>query len=65
MKNKRCCSVRYILGKDVRSSGNCIIHIWISMLLAGIYGTTAGAAVLRVDYGGRAAHLNIQMEIIL
>jgi len=52
MKNKYYDSVKYILAKNVRSSGNSIIHSWISMLLADIYGTTAGAAVLRVDGGG-------------
>jgi len=46
MKNKRCCSEEYIFTKNVRSSGNGIIHRWISMLLIGICGTTAGAAVL-------------------
>ena len=51
MKNKRCCSVEYILTKNVISSGNSIIHSWISMLLTGICGTTAGAVVLRVDGG--------------
>ena len=49
MKNKRSCSVKYVLTKNVRSIGNSIIHSWISMLLAGIYAATAGAAVLRVD----------------
>ena len=49
MKNKRRCSVMYILGNNVRSSGNSIIHSWISMLLTGICGTTAGAAVLWVN----------------
>jgi hypothetical protein len=51
MKNKRRCSVNYILVKNVRSSVNSIIHRWISMLLTGICGTTAGAAVLWVDSG--------------
>ena len=49
MKNKRCDSVRYILGKNVRSSGNSIIHCWISMLLTGICAATAGAALEWVD----------------
>jgi len=49
MKNKHHCGVKYILAKNVRSNGNSIIHSWISMLLAGICGTTAGAAVLWVD----------------
>ena len=52
MKNKRCCSLKYILAKNVRSNGNSIIHSWISMLLTGSCGTMADAAVLRVD-GGR------------
>ena len=51
MKNKQCCSVNYILSKNVMSSGNSIIHRWVSMLLAGICRTTAGAAVLSVDSG--------------
>ena len=51
MKNKLCCSVKYIISKNVRSSGNSIIHSWISMLLTGICGTTAGAAVEYVDSG--------------
>ena len=42
MKNKRCCSVKYILAKNVRSSGNRIIHSWISMLLTGICSATGG-----------------------
>ena len=49
MKNKRCDSVRYILGKNVRSNGSSIIHHWISMLLTGICVATAGAAALWVD----------------
>jgi len=49
MKNKQCCSVKYIFGKNVRSSWNIIIHRWLSMLLTGICGTTAGAAALYVD----------------
>jgi len=44
MKNKRCCS-------NVKSSGNSIIHSWISMLLTGICGTRAGAAALWVNGG--------------
>ena len=52
MKNKRCGSVKYILVKNVRSNENSIIHSWISMLLTGICGTTAGVAVQRVDGGG-------------
>jgi len=52
MKNKRCCSVEYILTKNVISSGNSIIHSWISMLLTGICGTTAGTAALWVNCGG-------------
>jgi len=55
MKNKRCDSVKYILGKNVKSSGNGIIHCWISMLLTGICGTTAGAAVLWVNCGAGCA----------
>jgi len=46
MKNKRCCSEKYILTKNVRSSGNSIIHRWISMLLAGIYAGTADMTAL-------------------
>ena len=46
MKNKRCDSVKYILAKNVRSSGNSIIHNWISMLLSSICGTSAGATAL-------------------
>ena len=49
MKNKRSCSVKYILAKNARSSGNSIIHSWISMLLTGICGTTAGAAAIWVN----------------
>ena len=44
MKNKRCDSVEYIHAKNVRSSGNSIIHRWISMLLTGICKGTPGAA---------------------
>jgi len=55
MKNKRCESPKYILTKNVRSSGNCIIQRWISMLLAGIRGKTAGAAVLWVSGGAGCA----------
>ena len=51
MKNKRCDSVKYTLAKNARSNGSSIIHHWISILLTGICGTTAGAAVLRVDGG--------------
>ena len=36
MEKKWSCNVKYILTKNVRSSGNSIIHSWISMLLAGI-----------------------------
>jgi len=61
MKNKRCDSLKYILAKNARSSGNSIIHSWISMLLTGICGTTAGAAVLRVDGGGGC--VNRQMAV--
>jgi hypothetical protein len=49
MKNKQSGNVKYIPAKNARSSGNSIIHRWISMLLAGICGTTAGAAVLWAD----------------
>ena len=52
MKNKHCCSVKYILSKDVRCSGNSIIHRWMSMLLAGIYGTTADSATSSVGGTG-------------
>jgi len=55
MKNKRSCSVKYILAKNVRSSGNSIIHRWISMLLTGICRTTAGAATSSVDGGAGCA----------
>ena len=61
MKNKQFCSVKYILGKNVRSRGNSIIHHWVSMLLAAICGTTAGAAVLKVD-GGECCE-NRQMAV--
>jgi len=46
MKKKRSCSIKYILAKNVRSSGNSIIHSWISTLLAGI---CTGAAALWTD----------------
>ena len=49
MKKKRSCSVKYILAKNVGSSGNSIIHSWISTLLAGICTGTAGAAALWTD----------------
>ena len=64
MKNKRCCSIKYILGKNVRSSGNSIIHRWISMLLAGICGRTAGVVALWVDCGSGCAvkHYKDEME---
>ena len=52
MENKRSDSLKYILAKKVRNSGNSIIHSWISMLLTGICGTTACAAALKLD-GGR------------
>jgi len=55
MKKKRSCSVEYILAKNVRSNGNSIIHSWISTLLAGISGITAGAAVQWVDCGAGCA----------
>ena len=55
MKKKRSCNVKYILTKNVRSSGNGIIHSWISMLLTGICGTTAGAAAMWVDGGAGCA----------
>jgi len=55
MKNKRRCSVKYILAKNVRSSGNSIIHNWISMLLSSICGTSAGAAAMWVDGGAGCA----------
>ncbi len=62
MKNKRCCSsVNYILSKNVISSGNSIIHRWISMLLTGICGTTANAAALA--YNGGAGYANVQAEV--
>ena len=61
MENKRCNSVKYILGKNVRSSGNSIIHRWVSMLLTDICGTTAGAAALA--YNGGAGYANVQAEV--
>ena len=55
MKNKLRCSVNYVLSKNVRSGENSLIYRWISMLLTGICGTTAGAAVLWVDCGAGCA----------
>ena len=55
MKNKRSCSVKYILAKNVRSSGNSIIHRLISTLLTGICAGTAGAAALWEDGGAGCA----------
>ena len=55
MKNKHCDSLKCILAKNVRSSGNSIIYCWISMLLTGICRTTVAAVVLRVDYGAEQA----------
>ncbi len=52
MKNKRRYSVNYVPVKNVRSSGNSIIHRWISMLMTGIFEETAGGAVEFAD-GGR------------
>ena len=49
IKNKRSCNVKYILTTNVRSSGNNIIHRWISMLLTDTCGTTANAAGLWAD----------------
>ena len=49
MQNKCRCSVNYILVKNIRSSGNSIIQYWISMLLTGICGATAGAVVLWIN----------------
>jgi prepilin-type processing-associated H-X9-DG protein len=49
MKNKPSGNVNYIPAKNVRRSGNCIIHRWISTLLAGICTATGGAAVLWAD----------------
>jgi hypothetical protein len=63
MKNNRCCSVKYILAKNVRSNGNSIIHSWISMLLTGICETMAGAVVLRVDSG--VGCVNRQMAVCI
>ena len=63
MKNKRCCSVKYILGKNVRSSGNSIIHRWVSMLLTGICAATAGASVLSVDSGAGFAIEQIEVSV--
>ena len=61
MKNKRYCSVKYSRGKNVISSGDSIIHRWISMLLTGVCVTAADAAVLRVDSGGDC--VNRQMAV--
>lgn len=61
MENKRCCSVKYTHRKNVISRGDSIIHSWISTLLAGICGATAGTAVLRVDGGGGC--VNRQMAV--
>jgi len=55
MKNKRRCSINYILVKNVRSSGNNIIHRWISMLLTGICAATAGTATSSVGGAGFAS----------
>ena len=55
MKKKRSCSVEYVLAKRVRSTGNSIIHSWVSMLLTGICWTTAGAVVQWVDCGAGCA----------
>lgn len=63
MKNKRHYGVNYILTKNVRSSGNSRIHIWISMLLTGICGITAGAAVLWVDCGAGCAVKQYKYEM--
>ena len=63
MKNKQCYSVKYILAKNVRSNGNSIIHSWISMLLTGICGATAGAAVLRVDSAGGCVNRHMAVWI--
>jgi len=49
MKNKQSDNIMYIPAKNVKRSGNCIIHRWISTLLAGICAATAGAAVLWAD----------------
>ncbi len=49
MKNEQSGNVMYIPAKNVRRSGNSIIHRWISMLLTGICTATAGAAVLWAD----------------
>jgi len=54
-EKKRSCNVKKILTKNVRSSGNGIIHRWISMLLTGICRTTAGAAAMWVDGGAGCA----------
>jgi hypothetical protein len=62
MKNKRSCSVKYILLKNVKSSGNSIIYRWISMLLSGICETT-GAAVLTVD--GGEGYENRQVAVLI
>jgi hypothetical protein len=63
MKNKQSGNVNCIPAKNVRRSGNCIIHRWISTLLAGICAATAGAAVLRVDGGGGC--VNRQMAVCI
>ena len=61
MKHKRCCSVNYILSKNLISSENSIIHRSVSMLLTGICGTTAEAAVLA--YNGGVGCISLHKEV--
>ena len=63
MKNKCCDNLKYILTKNVRSSGNSIIYNWISMLLTGICGATAGAAAMWVSGGAGCAVKQYKDEI--
>ena len=55
MKNKSYYSAKYILAKNARRNRSSIIHNWMSMLLTGICGTTAGAMVPRMN-GSASVH---------
>ncbi|MDF1532556.1 MAG: hypothetical protein P1P72_09630 [ANME-2 cluster archaeon] len=43
MKNKQSGDFKYISAKNVRRSGNCLIHRWISMQVGDICAATADA----------------------